>query len=272
MEEDFYMPFKSHPRPVLVQPDDPSIKLIPLTQGYVARVSAIDYDDISKWTWVPFKSTRGRKIVYAQRWGRGKGRKRIFMHKQIFPQWKEIDHEDGDGLNNVRENLRDCLHSENSANRGENSNNTSGYKGVFFHSRDNYWFSGIGINGIQTWLGRSETPIEAARKYDRAALSAFGEFAVLNFPATDYADNNLGQMAPKYGKSFRNTSGYKGVSWSEKSKKWQSEGRHEGQRFYLGMFVGTEDGKIEAARAYDRWVIEHCDSLAYTNFARSDYE
>ena len=266
------MPFQPTPRPTLVQPDDPSVRLIALTQGYIARVSVNDYEDLSRWNWNPFKSSRGNKIVYAQRVANSGGkRKRVFMHKQIFPQWEEIDHIDGNGLNNTRENLRDCMHSQNGANRSYNSNNTSGYKGVFFHVRDNYWFSVIGINGRQKWLGKCADAIDAAKKYDRAALAAFGKFAVTNFPATNYSRSEIEDVFVPSGKWSANMSGYKGVSWNKKSTKWASEGRYKGERTYLGMFPPTEEGKIEAAHAYDRWVIQYRDPLAYTNFPRAQY-
>ena len=267
------MPFQPHPRPILIQPDDPSIRLIALTQGYIAQVSRCDYEELSQWNWNPYKSTKGRKIVYAQRLANAGGkRKRVFMHKQIFPQWKEIDHIDGNGLNNTRNNLRDCLHAENGANRSYNSNNTSGYKGVFFHARDNYWFSSIGINGKYTWLGRSDDPIEAAKKYDMAALSAFGKYAVTNFPASNYDGVDLKKVFIVTGKQRNTKSKYKGVSWNRKTNRWAAEGRHRGERFYLGSFAPTKDGEEEAAHAYDRWVIQHRGPDAYTNFPRDSYQ
>lgn len=259
-------------RHAVVQPLDPSYRIIPLTKGYNTNVDVSDYTHLMEWNWCALVG-KDKRVIYAVRVERcGKKTKKILLHKVLFPQWMEIDHKDGDGLNNRRSNLRESTHSQNLANRPINSNNTSGFKGVHFHVRDNYWFSVIGINGEQKWLGRCTDAIDAARKYDLAALDAFGEFAITNFPVSDYSKSDIENRFTPSGKWSKNTSGYKGVSWNKKANKWAAEGRHKGERSYLGMFPPTEEGKIEAAHTYDRWVIQHRCPTAYTNFPRDSYE
>lgn len=49
---------------------------------------------------------------------------------------KNIDHKDGNGLNNQKSNLRTCTQSQNCANaKLIQSNNTTGYRGVFFEKK-----------------------------------------------------------------------------------------------------------------------------------------
>jgi hypothetical protein len=49
--------------------------------------------------------------------------------------------------------------------------------------------------------------------------------------------------------SQRNTSGYRGVSWSAQRNKWVAYGRHNGKSVNLGGYTDI----IDAAQAYDRW-------------------
>jgi hypothetical protein len=97
----------------------------------------------------------------------------------------EIDHVNGDGLDNRRENLRVATHAQNASNRGVRVNNTSGFKGVHAnHSgRGKQWFAYITTNYKRQHLGMFGTAEEAARAYDAAAVRLHGEFARLNFPS-----------------------------------------------------------------------------------------
>jgi hypothetical protein len=88
-----------------------------------------------------------------------------------------IDHIDGDGLNNRRANLRLCTTSQNGANRGKQSNNTSGFKGVSWHKASNRWRATINVNGKHKHIGNFETPEAAYKAYCEAAAYYFGEFA-----------------------------------------------------------------------------------------------
>ncbi len=171
-------------RHVVVQPQDQSIKLIPLTKGYNAVVDAEEYVFFNKMDWFALTAKKS-KVVYARSYDL-KTRKPVLMHKMIYPQWEEVDHIDGDGLNNRKNNLRESTHSENMANRGMNSNNTSGYKGAYFHKISKCWYSAIKINGKMLYLGICKDVVEAARRYDVKAIELFGEFAQTNFPRYDY--------------------------------------------------------------------------------------
>jgi hypothetical protein len=99
------------------------------------------------------------------------------------PKGMEIDHKDGDGLNNQRSNLRLASKKQNQANRGAPTNNRSGYKGVSANGRGG-WRASIFVDGKTRRVGDYDTPLEAARAYNQAALAAFGEFAKLNEVAT----------------------------------------------------------------------------------------
>lgn len=111
---------------------------------------------------------------------------RFFLHRLIAnaPEGSEVDHADGNPMNNTRKNLRICTRSQNQQNRGKFKNNRSGYKGVYRDSgnRKAAWRAQITVNGDRKRLGYFSDPENAARAYDAAARKYCGEFANLNFP------------------------------------------------------------------------------------------
>ena len=95
----------------------------------------------------------------------------------ITGEWPEayIDHIDKCKSNDSFANLRKASNSENQANRGAPSNNTSGTKGVR-RDRDK-WRAQIMVNGKSKNLGRYKTREEAMSAYAKAAEQAWGLFA-----------------------------------------------------------------------------------------------
>lgn len=156
------------------------MKEIPLSQGMVALVSNEDYERVARFKWT---LKRNGNRCYAYRRDYSNGGRHIPLHRFILdaPPEMEVDHINGDGLDNRRENIRLCTHSENSRNTNRASNNTSGYKGVSRDHRDGRWDSYITLNQRRIHIGRFGTAIEAARAYDAKAREIFGEFAKLNF-------------------------------------------------------------------------------------------
>ena len=94
----------------------------------------------------------------------------------------DVDHIDGDAMNNNVYNLRYATKPQNAVNRGLAKNNTSGYKGVSFYKQSKKWESYIGYKGKKIRLGLFDCKIEAAKAYDKKAYELYGEFAWLNFP------------------------------------------------------------------------------------------
>lgn len=107
-----------------------------------------------------------------------------YMHRLIVaaPAGIEVDHLNLDRLDNRRSNLRLATRSQNMANGGQRSDNSSGYRGVSWSSRDRIWQVHVRIDGKSRYVGRFDDLEAAARAYDAAAAAAFGQFARLNFP------------------------------------------------------------------------------------------
>tara|TARA_R110000824_G_scaffold379621_1_gene571672 strand:+ start:276 stop:842 length:567 start_codon:yes stop_codon:yes gene_type:complete len=93
----------------------------------------------------------------------------------------EVDHIDGNSLNNHVDNLRYGTRANNQMNKPPEENCLSKYKGVSFN-RTGRPFAQISINNKTKFLGEFDSEIEAAKAYDTKAYELHGEFAHLNFP------------------------------------------------------------------------------------------
>lgn len=107
-----------------------------------------------------------------------------YMHRILLdaPKNRQVDHRDGDGLNNRRYNIRVCTITQNRQNTRNQENTKTGFKGVCFHRPTNSYGARIHVNHKKISLQYHPTAEAAARAYDAAALKYFGEFARLNFP------------------------------------------------------------------------------------------
>ena len=70
----------------------------------------------------------------------------------LFPEF-EVDHINGDGLDNSWCNLRPVTHKENGMNQRLSKNSTSKFNGVCWHTGTNKWRAYIKVNGCQYHLG-----------------------------------------------------------------------------------------------------------------------
>jgi len=155
---------------------------IPLTRGLVAEVDDPDFAWLSRVKWMAqvFENS-----CYAVRFvGNRHTRKPCYTHRVILgaPAHLQVDHIDGDGLNNQRNNIRLCTKSQNMAHCGLRRNNTLGAKGVVLtldgRARKHRARITCGLDVFH--LGSFHTLREAAAAYNRKATELFGPFALLN--------------------------------------------------------------------------------------------
>jgi hypothetical protein len=154
-------------------------------KGKKVLIDSEDIEEVSKYIW------RISPDSYVHSSLRVEGQpKRLDMrlHRLVMnaPKGVEVDHINGDKLDNRKSNLRLCNRWQNKANTRIISTNTTGYKGVSWHK--DKWQASIRVSGKLIYLGRYATKEEAAKVYNKAATTHFGEFAWLN----PLPDNMLG--------------------------------------------------------------------------------
>jgi hypothetical protein len=99
-QEQLVMAGSPQPRPQVIQPDDPSIRLIPLTRGQVAMVDADRYEWAMRWNcYAAYNRCTG--TYYAARQGRHGEPKTVWLHRQIAGEPNsDVDHVNHDTLDN----------------------------------------------------------------------------------------------------------------------------------------------------------------------------
>lgn len=113
--------------------------------------------------WVMSKSFRVHRIIWLMSTGE--------MPKD------QIDHINGNPLDNRLVNLREATHAENQKNRGKQHNNKIGYKGVSSKgSSKNPYLAKITLNGKQIYIGYFPTPELAHQAYCVKTKELNGEF------------------------------------------------------------------------------------------------
>lgn len=156
--------------------------VIRLSDGSIALVDDEDFVLLAQYSWNTLR-TNGRVYATTRSPDVDGDRTCRYMHRVILdaPADIQVDHLNGDGLDNRRENLRLATNSQNSKNKGRYRNNSSGYKGVYKRLGRERWRADIMSDGQRRRLGEFSSAEEAARAYDKAALELHGEFARLNF-------------------------------------------------------------------------------------------
>jgi len=130
------------------------MKEIQLTQGKTALVDDDMYEELNQYKWF---AQKGKITFYAARMSPSINGNRhvIRMHHEVIgipPNGFMTDHEDGDGLRNLRSNLRHVTSRQNSQNR-KNIKKTSEYPGVCWQKNIKKWIAQLRINGKYKHLG-----------------------------------------------------------------------------------------------------------------------
>ena len=150
------------------------MKKIKLTQNKFALIDDEFYPSFLKFKWYYGEGYAKRNVWKPKHMV-------IRLHHLILPKKMgfDVDHINGNTLDNRRVNLRYVTRKQNLHNQGIRGDNTSGYKGVS-KFREKFWRAYIVVDYKQISLGIHNTKEEAAKAYNKAAKEFHGEYARLN--------------------------------------------------------------------------------------------
>lgn len=143
------------------------MKTINLTKGYKTIVDDQDYELYGNLKWHYSHGYAARKDLGGT----------TYLHKLIIgDRLDEVDHINGDKLDNRRSNLRYVTRSQNNMNKPIQTNNTSGFKGVHQLKSTGKFQAYIKKDGKRIHLGTYSTALDAARAYVAVSDLLFKEF------------------------------------------------------------------------------------------------
>lgn len=209
--------------------------IIPLTQGQVALIDDDDAPLIMRYRWQ--YQARGYAV------GRVNGQQ-VYMHRFLLnaPPGLQVDHINGNRLDNSRANLRLVTPRQNRQNSLPRPHHL---KGISWEKQR--WRVRIHVDGQCLNLGSYSDPHHAALLYDAAARHFFGDYARTNFPpeaVPPFIHTMLHRLLHPI-RIEKRPSPYRGVSWHR--GRWRVRLKIQGREYHLGCFRD----EIQAARAYD---------------------
>lgn len=141
-------------------------------QEFHVTISREDFYRVAQYSWW-MSTSRGRDVANAKIDG-----KNVKLHRFVTnvtnPEIK-VDHINNNSLDNTQENLRLCVHKQNSYNTQKRKDNTSGFKGVVSRPSGKYQAK-IKHNGKTIHIGTFSSPIDAHNAYCKKGIELFGEF------------------------------------------------------------------------------------------------
>lgn len=234
-------------------------KHIQLKHG-TATVDEQDFDKIKDYKWSSIFCGKA-KAPYAVSSHFGKI---VYMHRIVVDAKSDqfVDHIDGNGLNNSRDNLRFATTSQNNMNQSKRSDNTSGHKGISWcPDREKYQVY-INIDRKRKSLGRYKTLEEAIYVRDQAVKAHYGEYARDNSSLHQNAEIEPQRAIPRTLRrtGSNNSSGKTGVT--KHKGRWLVTITIDGKPKRIGLFAELENAIASREKAEREYFPEYFKDAA----------
>jgi hypothetical protein len=203
-------------------------------------VSEEDYENVDKHTW--YRACPSKKAKTLKYYARSViENKHISLHQFILEKSEEglvIDHIDGNGLNNKRENLRFATRAQNNQNCILNNMETKTSK-----------YIGVSLTASKTWaafcssknLGTFKDELDAAKRYDSYVLKVYGKGALCNnlIKYEDVVNVDISEFLPKIiQRDLPNN-----INFHKRDKTYVVKIIHKGKKYISPSFKNIEDAK-----------------------------
>jgi len=225
---------------------------------FIALYDDEDHEIVSKHIWRP-SVKQGKCYVSSYNSG-----KTIYIHNVIMGHlW--IDHVSGDPLDNRKINLRKATCQENTRNQGPKKHSITGFKCVFplYKKGTLFYTVEVRVRDKKIQGGYFKNKYLAVIRANELMQIHHGEFAKLNILTQEQLE--LSKQVFQNRLSSKNTTGYRGVLFSNKLGKYVSYIYLEGRSKHLGLFRSP----VEAAMAYNEAVVKYGRPKKYLNIIPS---
>ncbi len=230
-----------------------------LQDDYIAKIDKEDLHIVEQFIYHAKKGA-GCERFYMYQSDPDDTKKKILFHRVIFPEYKQIDHINRDGLDNRRNNLRSVLSAENNVNQKKRTDNKSGKTGIHYSKYDKCWV----VQWPEDGKRKKKSFSESKYGYDGAKLMALNHRQKMDnknglMNGYESGDDihrviepiNIDKVQVKETLLSTNTSGKKGVYYMSKYKFWACEwkdedGKKKSKRFYVGKKRDYDEAKTLA--------------------------
>ena len=146
---------------------------LPLPNGVYAIIDDADAD-LGAWRWCGPSGYAHRRVKRVTIWLHRVVLERA-LGRDLLPT-EEVDHRNGDTLDNRRCNLRPATTAQNSFNLSLRRDSKTGVPGVTFHPGSGRFQAGISKDRRHYYLGLFDTIEEARMARERAEIELFGQW------------------------------------------------------------------------------------------------